>query len=96
MNGRGIVAMFAMSSVLAVAHNLVNYKLVQHTSAVSATVIGEVKTITLIILSAFILGKQPGCQMSSHRSGLYLHTPARHWLVLSYFLGFFGHSQHSV
>jgi hypothetical protein len=58
-NGRAIAYMFGLSSTLAVTHNLVNYKLVQHTSAVSATVIGEVKTIALIILSAFLLGACP-------------------------------------
>ena len=56
VNGKAIAYMFGVSSALAVTHNLVNYKLVQHTSAVSATVIGEVKTIALIILSAFLLG----------------------------------------
>ncbi len=56
VNGKAIAYMFGLSSALAVTHNLVNYKLVQHTSAVSATVIGEVKTIALIILSAFLLG----------------------------------------
>ncbi|KAK9830940.1 hypothetical protein WJX81_008324 [Elliptochloris bilobata] len=58
VNGKAIAIMFGMSSALAVTHNLVNYKLVQHTSAVSATVIGEVKTIALIILSAFLLGEK--------------------------------------
>ncbi len=58
-NGKAIAYMFGLSSALAVVHNLVNYKLVQHTSAVSATVIGEVKTIALIILSAFLLGARP-------------------------------------
>jgi hypothetical protein len=58
-NGKAIAYMFGLSSALAVVHNLVNYKLVQHTSAVSATVIGEVKTIALIILSAFLLGALP-------------------------------------
>lgn len=59
LQGQQIAAMFLISSLLAITHNLVNYKLVQHTSAVSATVIGEVKTITLIVLSAFLLGKSP-------------------------------------
>ena len=60
VNGKAIAYMFGLSSALAVTHNLVNYKLVQHTSAVSATVIGEVKTIALIILSAFLLGGRLG------------------------------------
>lgn len=59
LQGQQIAAMFLISSLLAITHNLVNYKLVQHTSAVSATVIGEVKTITLIVLSAFLLGMGP-------------------------------------
>eukprot|EP00884_Botryococcus_braunii_P009675 jgi/Botrbrau1/18709/Bobra.0386s0035.1 len=58
LQGQQIAAMFLISSLLAITHNLVNYKLVQHTSAVSATVIGEVKTITLIVLSAFLLGEK--------------------------------------
>jgi len=80
-NGRAIAYMFGLSSTLAVTHNLVNYKLVQHTSAVSATVIGEVKTIALIVLSAFLLGTRPlathrlSCRPALHAAGC--DPPAR-------------------
>ena len=70
VNGKAIAYMFGLSSALAVTHNLVNYKLVQHTSAVSATVIGEVKTIALIILSAFLLGGRHGPKPSFVRASL--------------------------
>jgi hypothetical protein len=75
-NGKAIAYMFGLSSALAVVHNLVNYKLVQHTSAVSATVIGEVKTIALIILSAFLLGARPAAAPEgAERWQKALHAP---------------------
>jgi hypothetical protein len=44
-------------SGLALAYNLVHYMVIQRTSAVTTTVLGEVKIVALLILSAAFLSK---------------------------------------
>ena len=48
-----------VSSVNALAYNIMHYIMIQKTSAVTTTVVGEVKIVGLMILSALLLGKWP-------------------------------------
>lgn len=45
------------SSVVAFSYNMVHFMTIQKTSAVTTTVIGEVKVIGLLLLSALVLGE---------------------------------------
>jgi drug/metabolite transporter (DMT)-like permease len=48
-----------LGCVNALSYNLVHYLMIKHTSSVMTTVLGEMKIILILILSAMILGK-PG------------------------------------
>lgn len=45
------------SSVIALLYNVVHSLLIKRTSAVTVTVLGEVKVVGLLVLSAIVLGK---------------------------------------
>lgn len=45
------------SSLVALSYNVVHSLMIQKTSAVTTTVLGEVKIIGLLLLSAILLGK---------------------------------------
>jgi hypothetical protein len=47
----------ALTSVMAVCYNLVHSAMIKRTSAVTTTVIGEVKIVGLMLLSALLLGE---------------------------------------
>lgn len=44
----------------ALAYNVVHYLMIQRTSAVTTTVLGEIKIVGLLMLSAVLLGESPG------------------------------------
>ena len=52
----GVAFIMLASSVNAVCYNLVHSSLIKRTSAVTATVLGEIKIVGLLILSTFLLG----------------------------------------
>ena len=45
--------------MLGAADNIVHYLMIQRTSAVTTTVVGEIKIIGLLLLSALLLGACP-------------------------------------
>ncbi len=51
----GVAAIILLSSCVALAYNVVHNILLQRTSAVTVTVLGEVKIVGLLILSALLL-----------------------------------------
>ena len=54
-HGPGVLLIVLASSMVALAYNLVHYYLLQKTSSITVTVLGEVKIVGLLILSAIIL-----------------------------------------
>ena len=60
-NGPGVWLVVLCSSIVALLYNVVHALLIKKTSAVTVTVLGEVKVIGLLILSAIILGKHILC-----------------------------------
>ena len=52
--------MLLCSSAVALAYNLTHYLLLQRTSSITVTVLGEVKIVGLIILSAVLLPGDAG------------------------------------
>lgn len=54
-NGPATVSIILISSIVALAYNLVHNYLLQRTSSVTVTVLGEVKIVGLLILSAMFL-----------------------------------------
>lgn len=52
-----VVLVILITSVVALAYNVVHSALIHKTSAVTVTVLGEVKIVAILLLSAFILGK---------------------------------------
>ena len=59
-HGPGVLIIVLASSAVALAYNLVHYYLLQKTSSITVTVLGEVKIVGLLVLSAiFLPGTQP-------------------------------------
>ena len=54
-HGPAVLIIVLASSLVALAYNLVHYYLLQKTSSITVTVLGEVKIVGLLILSAVIL-----------------------------------------
>lgn len=52
-----VTAIILVGSVNALSYNVVHYLMIQMTSAVTTTVLGEVKIIGLLVLSVLLLGK---------------------------------------
>ena len=65
-NGPATLVIVLLSSMVALAYNLVHNFLLQRTSSVTVTVLGEVKIVGLLVLSAMFL---PGVQLPQ-----YLHN----------------------
>ncbi len=57
-NSTGVLLVLLCSSIIALLYNMVHALMIKKTSAVTVTVLGEVKVIGLLILSAILLGKQ--------------------------------------
>ena len=53
------VGVIAVTSTIALSYNLVHSLMIQRTSAVATTVLGEVKIVGLMLASYLILGKWP-------------------------------------
>lgn len=56
----GVAAVVGATSANAIAYNLVHSLMIQRTSAVATTVLGEVKVLALLALSAGLLGERLG------------------------------------
>ncbi len=52
-----VTAIILVGSVNALSYNVVHYLMIQMTSAVTTTVLGEVKIVGLLVLSVLLLGK---------------------------------------
>ena len=60
VNPYGVALIVVASSCVALAYNVVHNLLLQRTSAVTVTVLGEVKIVGLLLLSALLLpGRSP-------------------------------------
>lgn len=56
-NSAGVALVLLCSSAIALLYNVVHAAMIKRTSAVTVTVLGEVKVVGLLILSAILLGK---------------------------------------
>ena len=56
-NSTGVLLVLLCSSIVALSYNVVHSLMIQKTSAVTTTVLGEVKIVGLLLLSALLLGK---------------------------------------
>ena len=65
-----VTAIILVGSVNALSYNVVHYLMIQMTSAVTTTVLGEVKIVGLLILSVLLLGKphlnKSTCSCAAH------------------------------
>ena len=65
-----VTAIILVGSVNALSYNVVHYLMIQMTSAVTTTVLGEVKIVGLLILSVLLLGKphlnESTCSCAAH------------------------------
>ena len=52
-----VVAIILVGSINALCYNVVHYLMIQMTSAVTTTVLGEVKIVGLLLLSIMLLGE---------------------------------------
>lgn len=57
--------LLGVGCVNALAYNVVHYLMIQRTSAVTTTVLGEIKIVGLLLLSALLLGESSE-HFSSH------------------------------
>ena len=57
--GSNFKGLLLLTCVNALLYNLVHYLMIQRTSAVTTTVLGEIKIIGLLFASAFLLGTSP-------------------------------------
>ncbi len=75
----------------ALAYNVVHYLMIQRTSAVTTTVLGEIKIVGLLLLSALLLGVSLLPSLLTHPPSFtcQTHSPSRHFRVLSYLVGLF-------
>ena len=60
-----VTAIILVGSINALSYNVVHYLMIQMTSAVTTTVLGEIKIIGLLVLSVLLLGElaltEAGC-----------------------------------
>ena len=67
--------LLGVGCVNALAYNVVHYLMIQRTSAVTTTVLGEIKIVGLLLLSALLLGESPlSHRRRHHESCLVMHT----------------------
>lgn len=52
----GVLLVLVCSSIVALSYNVVHSMMIQKTSAVTTTVLGEIKIVGLLLLSALLLG----------------------------------------
>ena len=57
--GSNFKGLLLLTCVNALLYNVVHYLMIQRTSAVTTTVLGEIKIIGLLFASAFLLGVSP-------------------------------------
>ena len=67
-NGPAALVIILASSMLALAYNLVHNFLLQRTSSVTVTVLGEVKIVGLLVLSAMFLPGACACARDGERA----------------------------
>lgn len=65
----GVTWIILVSSSIAVCYNLTHSTLIKRTSAVTTTVLGEIKIIGLLILSTILLGAGDGGGWGGRRGG---------------------------
>jgi len=53
----GVLLVLVCSSIVALSYNVIHSLMIQKTSAVTTTVLGEVKIIGLLVLSGLLLGQ---------------------------------------
>lgn len=53
----GVLLVLVCSSIVALTYNVVHSLMIQKTSAVTTTVLGEIKIVGLLLLSALLLGE---------------------------------------
>lgn len=56
-HSQGVLFIILVTSVNALTYNLVHSLMIKYTSAVTTTVLGEVKIVGLLVLSAVLLGE---------------------------------------
>lgn len=56
-----VAGIILIGSINALCYNVVHYLMIQMTSAVTTTVLGEVKIVGLLLLSIMLLGKPYSC-----------------------------------
>lgn len=61
VNGKNASLIMLLSSINAVLYNLAHQAMIKNVSAVTTTVLGEIKIIVLLILSAMLLGTSLHC-----------------------------------
>lgn len=72
MQPQAVALIVAVSSINALAYNVCHYLMIQRLSAVGTTVVGEVKIVGLMLLSAALLGgcgKRGGVAAARRREG---------------------------
>lgn len=82
VNYYNVTGIMLISSINAVTYNAVHALVIKRTSAVTTTVIGEVKIVALLVLSAFLLGEGKdftakmlvGCVMAMTGFVMYSHV----------------------
>jgi hypothetical protein len=62
--GGDFKALLLLTCINALLYNVVHYLMIQRTSAVTTTVLGEIKIIGLLVASAFLLGTLLACSAS--------------------------------
>ncbi|PRW61386.1 Drug Metabolite transporter superfamily [Chlorella sorokiniana] len=84
-HSQGVAGIMLVSSINAVMYNLTHSTLIKRTSAVTTTVLGEIKIVGLLVLSAILLGEGKqltfkmavGCIMALAGFTMYSHTKIR-------------------
>jgi len=82
-NHSGVLIIMIVSSINAVCYNLIHSLMIKKTSAVTTTVLGEIKIVGLLVLSALLLGESKeftfkmtiGCAMAM--SGFFLYSQTK-------------------
>ncbi|KAL0050280.1 hypothetical protein WJX82_008064 [Trebouxia sp. C0006] len=80
-----VTAIILVGSVNALSYNVVHYLMIQMTSAVTTTVLGEVKIVGLLVLSVLLLGEKSNvhaarerpCDITRTCSLFFTHKPSR-------------------
>ncbi len=75
-NSAGVALVLLCSSAIALLYNVVHALMIKKTSAVTVTVLGEVKVVGLLILSAILLGKTHSCLQWWHKTS---EQPQNRW-----------------